>query len=253
MAVVGELVAGAVLGTLFADLYKGFKEMTGQIKSFKRNLDNLNSTLESLKPLIFEQIGELNVKLGLPTLEIEDLKRRMEDGAELVRRLSQIRRRDLVIKRSYYRKQLDELDGSLKRLLDTLKMQEARDVKETLFEVRQQTTTLLGIEELLKTLVETLKLRLEPRVAKETLLSAVESSKKLVELEASTRQLLDKPAVQREARKVKDTEVLVRNTEMALKRIKDQNGVLKGNLPTYWQLISYNVTRDLELPQKKKN
>ncbi|KAM5576424.1 hypothetical protein ABKV19_007342 [Rosa sericea] len=223
---VGELVAGAVLGTLFAELYKGFKEMRDETERFRVHLDNLNCTLDSLKPLIF-QIGELNVKLDLPTLEIEDLKRKMGKGAELVGRLSQIRKREYLLVKRSYSNQLDELDRSLKILLDRLKFQEVRDVKEILLEMRKQTAKLVEMEEFLKMLVEKLNVRQEPRDAKVALLSAVESSKQLVELAASTKLLLGKPAVQRQSRNVEETRILVTSTEMALERVKE-NSVLKG-------------------------
>ncbi|XP_048445128.1 uncharacterized protein LOC103949291 isoform X2 [Pyrus x bretschneideri] len=107
-------------------------------------LGDLKFTLDSLRPRIIQQIGDHNVQLGLPNDEIEGLQRQMEEGIELVRKLSHVGMWNCNIwcsccncTKPSYTDQLVELDRSLRILLEILKLQEARDVKEALLLARK--------------------------------------------------------------------------------------------------------------------
>ncbi|CAN6541794.1 unnamed protein product [Malus baccata var. baccata] len=104
--------------------------------TFKSLLGDLKSTLDSLVPRDIQQIEEHNVELGLPNDEIESLKMQMEEGVKLVVKLSNFRMWNYCCLYDYT-DQIVELDRALKRLLQKLKMQEARDVKEVLLLSRQ--------------------------------------------------------------------------------------------------------------------
>lgn len=124
---------------------------------FKSLLADLKSTLESLQPIIIQQIGEHNTELGLPNEEIEDLQRQMEDGVKLVQKFSEFRMWNYCCVGDYT-DQLIELDRALRKLLEMLRLQEARDVKETLLLSRQNREKL---DEVNRRLIEIQKLLMQ--------------------------------------------------------------------------------------------
>ncbi|KAI5329288.1 hypothetical protein L3X38_028685 [Prunus dulcis] len=139
------LVGGAAIGALFGALYDVVKEsMDRTVLQYKPLLGDLKFTLESLRPRIVQQIGDHNVELGLPNDDIESLQRQMEEGIVLVRKLSNIGMWNCYAwgsccncTKPSYGDQLVDLDRSLRILLEILKLQEARDVKEVLFLARK--------------------------------------------------------------------------------------------------------------------
>ncbi|XP_062002491.1 cysteine-rich receptor-like protein kinase 21 [Rosa rugosa] len=141
-------------GSLFTLLYDGVKQAMVKTTQFKSLLADLKSTLDSLQPRIIEQIGEHNTELGLPNEEIEDLKRQMEEGVKLVGKFSELRVWNYCCVGDYT-DQLIELDRALRRLLEMLRLQEARDVKETLLLSRQNRDKL---DEVNRRLIEIQKL-----------------------------------------------------------------------------------------------
>ncbi|CAB4310674.1 unnamed protein product [Prunus armeniaca] len=140
-----ELVGGAVLGTVFAALHDVVKVALGRtVMQFKPLLGDLKFTLDSLKPRIIQQIGEHNLVLGLPNEEIDRLQQQMEEGVKLVDKLSKLSMWNCSIwcnccncTMPSYIDKLVELDRSLRILLEILKLQEARDVKEALLLARK--------------------------------------------------------------------------------------------------------------------
>ncbi|VVA39869.1 PREDICTED: probable [Prunus dulcis] len=139
------LVGGAAIGALFGALYDVVKESMGRtVLQYKPLLGDLKFTLESLRPRIVQQIRDHNVELGLPNDDIESLQRQMEDGIVLVRKLSNIGMWNCYAwgsccncTKPSYSDQLVDLDRSLRILLEILKLQEARDVKEVLLLTRK--------------------------------------------------------------------------------------------------------------------
>lgn len=137
---------GAVLGTAFTVLYAVVDQATiGKFNKFKPLLGALQSTLDSIQPLVIKQIGEYNVKLELPNDEIEKLVKQMEEGEKLVLKLSKLRFWNRI--KSLYTDQLVELDGCLKGLLKHIVMQQARDIKENLLVAKQTATQLVQFQE----------------------------------------------------------------------------------------------------------
>lgn len=146
VATMGDLVLGAVLGTAFTVLYAAVDQATvSKLKKFKPLLGALQSTLDSIQPLVIKQIAEYNVKLELPNDEIEKLVKQMEEGEKLVLKLSKLRFWNRI--KSRYTDQLVELDRSLKGLLKHIVMQQARDVKENLLVAKQTATQLFQFQE----------------------------------------------------------------------------------------------------------
>ncbi|PRQ47901.1 putative powdery mildew resistance protein, RPW8 [Rosa chinensis] len=143
MVIVGEFVGGAALGAAFGTLFDVVKEALEKSAMFKPLLKTIKSTLDSLQPLI-QQIEMHNAELNLPNEEIESCKKQMEEGVELVRKLSKVSKWNY--RKPRYTDQLVQLDGSLKRMLDIMKVQEARDVKETLVLVRSIDTVVKRLE-----------------------------------------------------------------------------------------------------------
>ena len=144
-------------GSLFTLLYDGVKQAMVKTTQFKSLLADLKSTLDSLQPRIIEQIGAHNTELGLPNEEIEDLQRQMEEGVKLVRKFSEFRMWNYCCVGDYT-DQLLELDRALRKLLEMLRLQEARDVKETLLLSRQNRDKL---DEVNKRLIEIQKLLMQ--------------------------------------------------------------------------------------------
>ncbi|BBH07821.1 Protein kinase superfamily protein [Prunus dulcis] len=135
MASSALLLSEKAKGTQFGTILKKVTSHE-QERTFKSLLGDLQSTLDSLVARDIQQIGEHNVELGLPNEEIEGLKMLMEEGVKLVEKLSNFRMWNYCCLNDYS-EQIVELDRALKRLLQKLKMQEARDVKEVLVLARQ--------------------------------------------------------------------------------------------------------------------
>ncbi|ONH96594.1 hypothetical protein PRUPE_7G139200 [Prunus persica] len=106
---------------------------------FKPHLGNIKSTLDSLQPMI-EEIEKYNSKEGL-----ENYTMQMEAGVNLVRKCSKVGVWRCCRKYRYTKK-LDELDRCIQRLVDVLKVQGIRDVRETLVSLRNIETVLHRIE-----------------------------------------------------------------------------------------------------------
>ncbi|KAB2632971.1 hypothetical protein D8674_029218 [Pyrus ussuriensis x Pyrus communis] len=134
------LVGGAAIGALFGVLYDVVKESMGRtVMQYKPLLEDLKFTLDCLRPRIIQEIGDHNVALGLPNDDIERLQQQMEEGIKLVGRLSKLSMWNCYVLCSCckcsepsYTDRLIQLDRSLRALLEVLRLQEARDMKENL-------------------------------------------------------------------------------------------------------------------------
>ncbi|KAL1336912.1 hypothetical protein AAHE18_10G097500 [Arachis hypogaea] len=130
------LIGGAAVGAVFGELLKAVLEMKEKTIMFKPTLSYLQTTLESLKPLM-KEIEQHNNKLCRPKAELESLIRDMEDGTKLVYKCSKIHKLNLPAK-IYCQKQLEELERCLSRFFSIdMQAQILRDLKETLIEVRR--------------------------------------------------------------------------------------------------------------------
>ncbi|BFG38945.1 hypothetical protein CerSpe_252190 [Prunus speciosa] len=144
MGGVGELIGGAVLGTLFSELYKRLEKLIIKNFKYKNILNNFKSSLDSLKPVI-DQIDEYNKELDHPEQELKDLKEVMEKGIELVGECLEVRERQFYKKNKCANKLL-QLDKSLQALLQRLVVQGIRDVKGSSVSVRNIEKGLSRIE-----------------------------------------------------------------------------------------------------------
>lgn len=130
------IVMDAALGALFGELLKAILLAKDKAIMFKETMDHLESTLKSIEPVI-RKIEKHNKKLGRPKEELESLKTKMENGAKLVSKCSEIHKLDFVTKIRYQSK-LEALEDSLtKFFVIDLAAQTARDQKETLRKVRR--------------------------------------------------------------------------------------------------------------------
>ncbi|KAI5329262.1 hypothetical protein L3X38_028659 [Prunus dulcis] len=140
-----ELVGGAALGTVFVALHNVVKVALGRtIMQFKPLLGDLKFTLDSLNPRIIQQVGEHKLALGLPNEEIDSFQQQTDEGIKLVIKLSKLSMWSCNIWYNYcnctkpsYTYQLVELDRYFRILLEILKQQEMRDVKEALLLARK--------------------------------------------------------------------------------------------------------------------
>ncbi|KAL6224656.1 hypothetical protein ACLB2K_003511 [Fragaria x ananassa] len=104
---------------------------------FKTHLRSLKFTLDCLQPQIIEQIRLQNLQLNIPVQEIQELQRKIDEGIVLVGRLSSINTCNIRVWGSCcnclmvsYAGQLDELDESLRRLLERLRLQSLAQVNQ---------------------------------------------------------------------------------------------------------------------------
>ncbi|RXH75273.1 hypothetical protein DVH24_029994 [Malus domestica] len=128
------------LRTSFQMLFDAVKSAQEENTMFQHLLGDIKSTLESLQPLI-KDIEKYNSKEGRENYAIQ-----MEEGAKLVQKCSKVG----VWRKHTYTKKLNQLDKSLRRVFDVLKLQVMRDARETLVPLRNIETVLSRIEERLK-------------------------------------------------------------------------------------------------------
>lgn len=156
----GDVFAGAGGGILFNVLYDLLKELISKSMIYKPLLKDMLSALDSFKPL-FKQIEASNEELGLPEVELEKFKSHMNEGIEIVKKCSKVRKWH-VYKKYKYANKLIRWDGALGRQLDILKVQEVRDVKKNLIAVHSieegvgriessQTSLMVGVEQVATT------------------------------------------------------------------------------------------------------
>ncbi|ONI07558.1 hypothetical protein PRUPE_5G127700 [Prunus persica] len=141
----GNGVQRTVLGAVFGMLFGAIIQVKDKTKMFKHIIGYLNSTLDSLKPLI-EEITEYNKVLHLPKEELENFTIQMEMEVELIHKCSKVHKWANYKKYEYINKLL-RLDVSLQGLLSILRVQLARDVRESLVFVSNTEAVIKQIEE----------------------------------------------------------------------------------------------------------
>lgn len=134
-----DLVGGGSFRVAFQMLFDAVIAVKKETTMFKSMLGDIKSTLDSLQPVIKER-EKYDSKEGL-----ENFAMQMEEGVKLVYKCSKVGVWSLCRKYRYTRK-LDELDKCLQRLVEVLKVQGIRDVKETLVSLRNIETVLHRIE-----------------------------------------------------------------------------------------------------------
>lgn len=97
-------------------------------RRFKPVLADLKSTVSAFQPLM-EEITDYNNLLHLPNEELENLRKQLEKGIELVGKCYTV---PSYKKYEYSDDQLVELDGYLWRMLYMMREQVAKDMKQTL-------------------------------------------------------------------------------------------------------------------------
>ncbi|KAM3014333.1 hypothetical protein FF2_027057 [Malus domestica] len=130
-------VGMGALRTAFQVLFDAVKSAQEETTMFKHLLGHIKSTLDSLEPLI-KDIENYNSKEGLEYFAIQ-----MEEAANLVQKCGKVG----VWRKYKYTNKLHQLDKSLRRVFDLLKVQGIKDARETLVSLRNIETALSGIEE----------------------------------------------------------------------------------------------------------
>ncbi|KAF3438919.1 hypothetical protein FNV43_RR17194 [Rhamnella rubrinervis] len=130
-----DLVPGGGVGQAFNILYNAVKSIAIKNMKFKPTLEKITRTVEALKPLL-EDIEKSNEKLDEQKWELSGFKTAMEEGANLIRKCSEVHGYN-IFKRSSGKDELDELDETLRRLINILGVQGMRDQKETGIELRE--------------------------------------------------------------------------------------------------------------------
>ena len=111
-----ELIGG--LGALAGELLKAVLELKRRVVIFEATLTRLESTLETLCPVIQVIQYQCSV-LGRPDRELQRLamiRIELEKGKELVSKCFQVWRLD-ILRKNRYAKRLEKLDESLRRFL----------------------------------------------------------------------------------------------------------------------------------------
>ncbi|XP_062002264.1 probable disease resistance protein At5g66910 [Rosa rugosa] len=139
-----DVFGGAAGGLLFNVLYDVLKELISKSMIYRPLLQNILSALDSYGPLI-KQIEASNEELGLPQEEVANFKAHMENGIEIVRKCSKVRKWNIYKKYKYANKLLG-WESALVRQLNLLKAQGVRDGKQTLVSVKTIERVVTGIE-----------------------------------------------------------------------------------------------------------
>nr|XP_028964745.1 uncharacterized protein LOC103451985 [Malus domestica]XP_028964748.1 uncharacterized protein LOC103451985 [Malus domestica] len=135
---------GAALQATFAVLCDVVMEVKDKNTAFKPLIENLMSTLDSLRPLM-EDILEYRKLLDRQD-ECKNFRIQMEKGVELVHKCSKVGMWTGC--KSYkYSNKIIGLDESLQILLGILRVQVARDVRETFISIRNIEAVIKRIEE----------------------------------------------------------------------------------------------------------
>lgn len=130
-----EVVGRGALWAAFGALYKAVKESEHKTAILKPTLERIHGKLEALRPLL-EDIRELNE--GAPPEELLGFKPAMEEGAELVTDCSKVHGYfNSFFKKAHYTEKLEELDETLRRLIQILVAQGVRDSKETAVKLQE--------------------------------------------------------------------------------------------------------------------
>ncbi|KAK9902939.1 hypothetical protein M0R45_001452 [Rubus argutus] len=139
MSGVEGLVAGAALSLPFNALYDVVKQVVLNANMFSSQLSALDSRVSYLKPVI-DDLEKYNNQLGRNVEEakqLEEIAKRMEDGKKLIdEECSKVGRWN-ILKRYTYTNKLVDLDDSLSRLSEILKMHGLVVGKETLITAKR--------------------------------------------------------------------------------------------------------------------
>ncbi|XVF59487.1 hypothetical protein PTKIN_Ptkin07bG0279800 [Pterospermum kingtungense] len=128
------IIEGAGLGIVFTELVTAVVEVTKTATLFGDVLEELESTLLSIRPVI-KDIESLNKVLGKEH-ETKQLMEIICKGQKLVRKCSKIQRWN-IFKKTCYAYKLQGLKDSLERFCQIdMKTQQTRDIKEVLCEVK---------------------------------------------------------------------------------------------------------------------
>ncbi|KAM1314988.1 hypothetical protein ACFX13_018928 [Malus domestica] len=136
------------LSTPFQMLFNAVKSAQPENKMLRHRLRDIKSTLDSLQPLI------IDIEKSDPKEQLQHFALQMEEGANLVHKCTKNRLQKcskVALWRKYiYAKKLRQLDKSLRRVFDVLKLQGTRDARETLVSLRIIEKVLSRVEESLK-------------------------------------------------------------------------------------------------------
>ena len=134
VALVTGSVVGGAFGEGFAILHETVKNVVGQAIMFKSILEDLESTLERIAPVV-QEIRQLSLALDRPERETKILTEQMKKGAKLVRKCSKIQCWNYCFK-SHYATKLSELNEDIEKFCRVdLIVQSTRTGLETLTKV----------------------------------------------------------------------------------------------------------------------
>lgn len=147
--VVEGLFAGAALSLPFNALYDVLKQVVLNANMFSSQLSALDWRVSSLKPVI-DDLDKYNNQLGRNVEEakqLEEIAKKMEDGKKLiVEECSKVGWWN-ILKRSTCTNKLVELDDSLSRLSEILKMHGLVVGKETLVTAKRMDAGIKVLEQ----------------------------------------------------------------------------------------------------------
>ncbi|XP_031386965.1 probable disease resistance protein At5g66900 isoform X1 [Punica granatum] len=129
----GDLVSGAVVGAVFAELFVVVKAAVKTTILFQSRLRSLESTLQYIKPVI-KEIDSLNKLLDSPKEEMKHLHDLLKHGKILVEK--SLRVNVNLYKRYRYSLKLADLDDDILKFFQIYIMVIGRDSKEVLVEVK---------------------------------------------------------------------------------------------------------------------
>ncbi|CAI0554168.1 unnamed protein product [Linum tenue] len=136
VAMAASFVGGAALGAVLGELLRAVVKVQRKTLMFKRILERLESTLEDIIPTV-EKMEEMDKVLDRNNGEVGKLIKVIQRGKKLVLECSTIRWWYACWRRPRYADKLLGLEKSLKAFCQiVLQVEQSRDTKETLLEVK---------------------------------------------------------------------------------------------------------------------
>ncbi|KAK4778278.1 hypothetical protein SAY87_018465 [Trapa incisa] len=137
-----DLISGAVLGAVFAELLLVIKSGVKTTIMFRSRLKSLESTLESIKPII-KEIESLNKQLDRSNEEMQGLVNLMKVGTTLVMKSTKVNMN--LYKMYNYSRKLAELENDIIKFFQIYLIVICRDNKEVLMEVKEIQLALVSL------------------------------------------------------------------------------------------------------------
>lgn len=149
----GVALGQFVLGPVFTDLSKSIMKLVKTTRQFRDFAERIKLDFEDALRRI-QELEDLNTKLKISNENLNSFREKMEEGLELARKCSKVRRWELY-KRYRYTTRLEKLGTYLNKWLDGLSFEEVRDGKMLLIMLEKKESWVKRIKDWVKSICGT--------------------------------------------------------------------------------------------------